>query len=95
MAGAAILVSSSLVAASPNTPETKAFNALVAEGYEVKAVTLVPLEVAKREQANLNADAVAVTLQKGGSVAVCYFGFGNWIALNKASLANPAQCAVS
>jgi hypothetical protein len=57
LAAAAILVSSRLVAASPDAPEAKAFN--------------------------------------GGSVAVCYFGFGNWIALNKASLSNPAQCAVS
>ena len=78
-----------------NAAGTAAFRTLVGQGYEIKAVTLVPVEVVKRDDPTYNADTVVVTLQKGGSVAACYFSFASWHNMNKASLDNPQQCVMS
>jgi hypothetical protein len=70
------------------------FTALVGKGYEVKSVTLIPLEVAKRVTEKVKTDNVVVTLQKQESVAVCYVAFANWAFMNKASLDSSTLCEV-
>lgn len=95
---AAVLVAATLasgVLIGSANAKNSSFNELVSTGYEIKTVTLIPIEVAKREQADVGTDTVAVTLQKGGSIAVCYFSLGNWLSANKKSLGNAAQCAIS
>ncbi|HEY8193463.1 MAG TPA: hypothetical protein VIF13_00290 [Hyphomicrobium sp.] len=70
------------------------FTALLTKDYEVKSVTLVPLEVAKRATETVKTDTVLVTLQNKQSVAVCYIAFTNWAFMNKTSLDTPTLCEV-
>jgi hypothetical protein len=70
------------------------FTALVGKGFEVKSVTLIPLEVAKRVTEKVKTDNVVVTLQKQETVAVCYVAFANWAFMNKASLDSSTLCEV-
>lgn len=70
------------------------FTALVGKGFDVKSVTLIPLEVAKRVTEKVRTDNVIVTLQKGETVAVCYIAFANWAFMNKSSLDSPTLCEV-
>ncbi len=70
----------------------QSFTQLVGNGYIVSAVTLIPLDSAKRQNADAANDTVMVTLQKEKSVAVCYYNLSNWVRLNPTSLDNPSQC---
>jgi hypothetical protein len=69
-----------------------AFMTLLKEGYEIRATSVVPLV----EQATAGAthSPVLVTLQKGGSVAVCQFSWNAWSSLTKAALEDPRLCDV-
>jgi hypothetical protein len=75
-------------------PPQSSFTGLLAKDYEVKAVTLVPLDVAKRATESVKTDTVVVTLQNKQSVAVCYIAFANWAFMNKTSLDTPTLCEV-
>ncbi len=70
------------------------FTTLVGNGFEVKSVTLIPLDVAKRVTEKVRTDNVVVTLQKQETVAVCYIAFANWAFMNKASLDSSTLCEV-
>jgi hypothetical protein len=70
------------------------FTALVGKGFEIKSVTLIPLDVAKRVTEKVRTDNVVVTLQKQEAVAVCYIAFANWAFMNKASLDSSTLCEV-
>jgi hypothetical protein len=70
------------------------FTSLVGKGFEIKSVTLIPLEVAKRVTDKVRTDNVVVTLQKQDTVAVCYIAFANWAFMNKASLDSATLCEV-
>jgi hypothetical protein len=72
----------------------QSFSALVAQGFEIKSVVLVPLEVAKRATATVTTDTVVVTLQNKTTVGVCYVAFANWAFMNKTSLDTPTLCEV-
>jgi hypothetical protein len=89
--GAAAILS---VPASADEQLQSSFTALVGKGFEIKSVTLVPLEVAKRVTEKVRTDNVIVTLEKQGSVAVCYIAFANWAFMNKASLDSATLCEV-
>jgi hypothetical protein len=80
--------------ASADNGLQSSFTGLVAKGFEVKSVTLIPLEVAKRVTDKVRTDNVIVTLQKDETVAVCYVAFANWAFMNKASLDSPTLCEV-
>jgi hypothetical protein len=80
--------------AQDQQPQQSSFTALLAKDYEVKAVTLVPLEVAKRATESVKTDTVVVTLQNKQSVAVCYIAFANWAFMNRTSLDTPTLCEV-
>jgi hypothetical protein len=75
-------------------PQQSSFTSLLSKDYEVKAVTLVPLEVAKRATESVKTDTVVVTLQNKQSVAVCYIAFANWAFMNRSSLDTPTLCEV-
>jgi hypothetical protein len=85
---------SSLAASSAYAEDQASFTSLIGKDYEVKSVTLVPLEVAKRATESVKTDTVVVTLQNKQSVAVCYIAFANWAFMNKASLDTPTLCEV-
>lgn len=70
------------------------FTSLIAKDYEVRSVTLIPLEVAKRATESVKTDTVVVTLQNKQSVAVCYIAFANWAFMNKTSLDTATLCEV-
>jgi hypothetical protein len=74
--------------------QQSSFTALLTKDYEVKSVTLVPLEVARRATETVKTDTVLVTLQNKQSVAVCYIAFANWAFMNKTSLDTPTLCEV-
>lgn len=79
---------------APQQQQQSSFTALLTKDYEVKSVTLVPLEVAKRATETVKTDTVLVTLQNKQSVAVCYIAFANWAFMNKTSLDTPTLCEV-
>jgi hypothetical protein len=80
--------------ASADEQSQSSFTALIGKGFEVKSVTLVPLDVAKRMMDKVRTDNVIVTLQKQETVAVCYIAFVNWALMTKASLASSTLCEV-
>jgi hypothetical protein len=90
-ASAAALLSGS---ASADDRLQSSFTALVGKGFEIKSVTLIPLDVAKRVTEKVRTDNVIVTLQKQETVAVCYVAFANWAFMNKASLDSSTLCEV-
>jgi hypothetical protein len=85
-----------LISASAHADERlqSSFTALVGKGFEVKSVTLIPLDVAKRVTEKVRTDNVVVTLQKQDTVAVCYIAFANWAFMNKTSLDSSTLCEV-
>lgn len=91
---AAFCLGSSAVSAQDAPPMQSSFSALIAKDYEIKTVTVVPLEVAKRATESVGTDTVIVTLQNKQSVAVCYLAFANWAFMNKTSLDTPTLCEV-
>jgi len=82
------------VAASADERMQSSFTALVGKGFEVKSVTLIPLDVAKRVTEKVKTDNVIVTLQNKEAVAVCYVAFANWAFMNKTSLDSATLCEV-
>jgi hypothetical protein len=88
---AAAVVSTS---ASADDRLQSSFTNLLARGFQIKSVTLIPLEVAKRVTDKVRTDNVIVTLQKEEAAAVCYIAFANWAFMNKASLDSPTLCEV-
>ena len=94
--GLAFATTAALLSAPASADERlqSSFTALVGKGFEVKSVTLIPLEVAKRVTEKVRTDNVIVTLQKQDSVAVCYVAFANWAFMNKASLDSSTLCEV-
>jgi hypothetical protein len=94
--GLAFATAAALISAPASADERlqSSFTALVGKGYEVKSVTLIPLEVAKRVTEKVKTDNVIVTLQKQETVAVCYIAFANWAFMNKASLDSSTLCEV-
>jgi hypothetical protein len=89
-----LFIAATLVSITASAAEQKSFTDLVAKGFEVRSVVLVPLEVAKRASENVTTDTVLVTLQHKKSVAVCYIALANWAYMNKASLDTPTLCEV-
>lgn len=89
-----VLFCAALVVRAEAAEGTQSFKSLAADGYEIKAVSLVPMEIAVRGNSTNNFDTAFVTMQKGTSVAVCYFGFGNWVSLNQSTLENGELCQV-
>ena len=94
--GLVFATSMGLVSATASADDRlqSSFTGLVAKGFEVKSVTLIPLDVAKRVTDKVRTDNVVVTLQKNEAVAVCYVAFANWAFMNKASLNSPTLCEV-
>ncbi len=90
-ATAAAFISTS---ASADDRLQSSFTNLLARGFQIKSVTLIPLEVAKRVTDKVRTDNVIVTLQKEEAAAVCYVAFANWAFMNKASLDSPTLCEV-
>ena len=76
-----------------SAPVTTAMSALLAEGYDIRAVTVLSDQV-RREiyKAPDVAPQVMVTLQKGTSVAVCVAAVVNWMNQAQATRDNAALC---
>jgi hypothetical protein len=92
--GMFLLAAVGLISSGAAADDQQSFTALVAKGFEVKSVVLVPLEVGKRASKNVTTDTIIVTLQNSTSVAVCYVAFANWAFMNKASLDTTTLCEV-
>jgi hypothetical protein len=94
MSVAAIALLAGLVALAQGAKAAgqAAFADLTSQGYEIKAVTLLPLDAAQRVDHNVTFDTVLVTLQKSASVAVCEFPLVNWINMKADTLADARLC---
>ena len=87
----ALLMLSSVVSAAD---QTSSVQALLQQGYEIKATTFVPLSDVKANWAEASAGSMLVTLQKERSIAVCEFNWANWSALAQATFENAELCRV-
>ena len=67
----AVAQAASTATAAPEVKHVK-MGSLLAQGYEIKAVTLVPQEVSSRVAQKPDKDAALVTLQKGSTAATCF-----------------------
>lgn len=92
ISAAAALVMAAAAAQPALAQDTQSFKALATQGFEVKSVALVPVDVAKRLNEANRDDSVVVTLQKGNAVATCFYAVANWINLSTASLENGDRC---
>lgn len=77
------------VCLAQDSGKQRAFTQLIADGYEIKAVTLSPAEEGRAKTNHL-----LVTLQKDKSVAVCTFAPPDWESMTDAALAEPKSCDV-
>jgi hypothetical protein len=66
------------------------FNQLIADGYEIKAVTINPIA----QETGGTTNHLLVTLQKDKSVAVCTFAPNQWEGLIDSVLAESKWCDV-
>ena len=89
-----VLFCAALAARAQAAEGAQSFKSLTAQGFEIKSVTLVPMEIAQRGNSAVNYDTVFVTLQKGAVIAVCYYSMVDWINADATSLDNTAQCQV-
>jgi hypothetical protein len=53
--------------------------ALLAEGYELRSVVVVPQDAASRVAGRPDVDAVFISLQKGKELATCYYRLDNYL----------------
>ena len=84
----------SLLAHGAAAQEQQSFNALIAKGYEVRSVVMLPQDVSKRVAADAVMDTALITLQGNKSVAVCFMALSNWLGMIRTSLDNPGLCQV-
>jgi hypothetical protein len=61
---------------------------LLKQGYEIKGTTYVPLQDAQGGNASITQGQVLVTMQRGQSIAVCEFSWGNWVSIGTAATAS-------
>lgn len=87
----ALLMLSSMASAAN---QTSSVQALLQQGYEIKATTFVPLSDVKANWAEASAGSMLVTLQKERSIAVCEFNWANWSSLAQATFENAELCRV-
>jgi hypothetical protein len=74
-------------------PGTVSPGSLLADGYEVKAITDISSDEQKVMWPNDTVSPyIMITLQKGNSVAVCGMSMVNWINLADTSLAAANLC---
>ena len=84
------LVASASVCLAQDGEKQRAFTELVADGYEIKAVTINPIV----QETGGATNHLLVTLQKDKSVAVCTFAPNQWEGLIDSALAEPKWCDV-
>ena len=46
---------------------------LLREGFEIRGTDFIPAEAVTRQSGKVSSDAIAVTLQKTGSTAICFY----------------------
>ena len=73
-----------------DSEKQRPFNQLIADGYEIKAVTINPIA----PETGGTTNHLLVTLQKDKSVAVCSFPPPNWENMTDSTLADPKLCDV-
>jgi hypothetical protein len=62
-------------AAEVAAPGRRTVKAMVAEGYEIKAFSIVPRAIVVGAGSTADIDAVVFVMQKGEMLANCYFGY--------------------
>lgn len=83
------LISATGLMAQQSIEKQRSFSKLIAEGFEIRAVTQAAYESAKQADAQ-----VYVTLQRGKDVAVCTINHANWSNMRDDSLGSAERCDV-
>lgn len=65
---------------APAQPQRVKMRTLLAAGYQIRAVTIVPQEVSSRVAQKLDNDAALVTLQKEGAAATCFLALNAYVS---------------
>jgi hypothetical protein len=78
------------VCLAQDSEKQRAFNQLITDGYEIKAVTINPIV----QETGGTTNHLLVTLQKDKSVAVCTFAPNQWEGLIDSVLAESKWCDV-
>jgi len=79
-------------AAKETRPRTGSVQSLLAAGFEIRAVTPLGLEAARRINAEIESEALLVTLQRGPALAVCFVSVPGWAFLREAAVNVPQNC---
>jgi hypothetical protein len=93
IAAGGVLGAATLVAQAADKPSLKQ---LVGEGYEIKAVTFIPMDAIKGMGMDpaTTVPQILVTLQKKSAMAACQFAAENWAIMAAVSIEGTLQCDV-
>lgn len=92
---ASLMVAAAAGSASAETV-LQSLQQVMAQGFEIKSVMPVPGEMmAALGRKPGDPPEVLITLQRGGSFAVCELAIANWNTLPQTSLQNPQLCSVA
>jgi hypothetical protein len=94
--GVASFIAQSALAQAPTATTTPlvSVDSLLAAGYEVKAVTVLSDTAIKELWPNQTSQTeLAITLQKGNSLAVCALSTLGWVTMANSSMTNAVVCS--
>lgn len=81
--------------AAPTGPTSSqaSIDSIMAQGYEIKAVTVLSDAAAKEVFGSApSTSQIFITLQKGTSIAVCENATSTWLSLSDAQMSDATRC---
>ncbi len=81
-------------AADKPAPDKPSLKQLLAQGYDIKAVTFIPQDAIKGMGMDpaTTVPQILVTLQKNSGIAVCQIAAENWTVMAAQSIEGKTQC---
>ena len=67
--------SSDQTTTTADNPNVKSLKTLLDDGFEIKAVTIIPHDIVTRGGSTTDVDAVMIVVQRGPEIANCYVTF--------------------
>jgi hypothetical protein len=93
LVGFAALVPQATLAQTAPTSSQASVDSIMAQGYEIKAVTVLSDAAAKEVfGAAPSTSQIFITLQKGTSIAVCENATSTWLSLCDAQMTDATRC---
>lgn len=85
-----VFASTSALIAQQTIEKQQAFIKLIAEGFEIRAVTVAPHDSGKNQASQV----IYITLQRSKDIAVCSFAHSNWSNMDDDTLKTARLCDV-